>query len=135
MHMSMDLKLESGDDFLLATFTGQVSLSEAIKFCKAVCDTAGERGFQKIIVDCSGLVGALSLGERYELGRTMAEYCLRKSAAFKVATVGKPPTVDGFGSRVAWNRGLVADIFLDQQEAMKWLSAFGSESKSNESRI
>jgi hypothetical protein len=57
----------------------------------------------------------------------MAEYCRSRSITPKIATVGKPPLIDGFAARVAWNRGLIAETFLDVQKAMDWLKAFGSK--------
>jgi hypothetical protein len=70
--------------------------------------------------------------ERYELGRTMAEYCSSRSITPKVATVGKPPLINGFGARVAWNRGLVAETFLELQKATDWLKGFGAKAAAHE---
>jgi len=123
----MDLKVESEDGVLVATAAGWVSLSEAISVFTKACDVAAEMGFDRILVDCLSVEGELSTMDRYELGRTVAEYCTSRSMTAKVATVGKPPLIDGFAARVAWNRGLVAETFLGLQEAMDWLKGFGSK--------
>lgn len=47
--------------------------------------------------------------------------------AAKSWTIGKLPTIDGFAARVAWNRGLLAEVFSEQQAALDWLNAFGSK--------
>ena len=49
----------------------------------------------------------------------------------KVATVGKPPLINGLAARVASNRGLVAETFSELQEAMDWLKGFGSKAASH----
>lgn len=123
----MDLKLESREGFLLATATGRVSLSEALKVYKKSCDAAVRRGFDKILFDFLGLTGELSDLERYELGKQGAEYCLNLSPTLKTAVIGKPPTVDGFVARVASNRGVVVETFPERQAAMDWLNGFGSK--------
>ena len=74
--------------YLVATAAGRISLSEAISVFTKVCDVASERGFDRILVDCLSVEGELSSTDRYELGRTMAEYCNSQSITAKVATVG-----------------------------------------------
>jgi hypothetical protein len=111
------------------TVVGRVSLSEAIGVYKQACDVAAERGFNKILVDGLSVEGELSTLERYEVGRTMAEYCLSRSMNPKIATVGTPPTVNGFGTLVARNRGIVAETFSELQKARDWLNRFDSKAK------
>ena len=123
----VDLKVESKDGVLVATAAGRVSLSEAISVFTKACDVAAERGFDQILVDCLLVEGELSTTERYELGRTMAEYCNSLSITPKIATVGKLPVIDGFAARVAWNRGLIAETFSELQKAIHWLKGFGSK--------
>jgi hypothetical protein len=72
----VDLKV---DELLVATAAGRVSLSEAISVFTKAYDVAAEKGFDHILVDCLSVQGELSTTERYELGRTMAEYCRSRS--------------------------------------------------------
>lgn len=123
----MDLKLDSREGFLLATAAGKVSLKEALDIYKKACDFAAEHGFDRILVDCSAVEGELSDMERYELGRTMAEYCLRRSGSLRIATVGKPPTITGFAALVASNRGVAAETFSELHTAIAWLNSFGAK--------
>jgi len=131
----MDLTFESRDGVLLAKARGGVSLPEAIGVFTKACDLAAERGLNRILVDCLSVEGELSTMERYELGRTVAEYCNSRSMTSAVATVGKPPVVDGFGALVAWNRGLVVKTFSESQEAMDWLIAVYQTTLSETSRV
>jgi hypothetical protein len=44
----------------------------------------------------------------------------------RLAFVGKAPTMDGFGVRVAQNRGLTVEMFSTEQEALSWLDKWPS---------
>ena len=120
----MQLRLASQDDFLLATTSGRISTKEVLRVFKNVIDTATERGFDKILLDFLEVTGELSTLDLYKVGKTMAEHCASKSICPKVAVVGKPPTVTGFGAEVASNRGLTSMTFSERQPAMNWLRAF-----------
>ena len=121
----MELKLEPQDGYLLAAVSGHASLEEAIKCYKQAHDNAASRGMNKILVDCSAVEGVLSELEKYELGRSMAEYSL--GSAMKVAKVTTPPAIAEFVSLVASNRGLTAATFSNRQAAVRWLSSFGAK--------
>ena len=122
-----DLNVDSKEGVLVAAAAGQASLSEAISVFTKACDVAAEKGLERILVDCSSVEGELSTKDRYELGRTVAEYCNTRCTSTKVATVGKLPVIDGFAARVASNRGLVTETFSELQKAMDWLKGFGSQ--------
>ena len=124
---AMQVTLASQDDFFRATATGRVSVKEVLRVFKKVIDTATERGFDKILMDFLAVRGELSAIDLYEVAKTMSEYCASKSIHPKVALVGKPPTVTGFGAQVASNRGLTSMTFLESQSALNWLRAVGSK--------
>jgi hypothetical protein len=128
----MDAKLEFGEGFLLATFTGRVSLNAAIALGKNVCDVAAETGFRNILFDCLAVHGELSIVDRYEIGEAIAEYCKNQSMFPSVALLGKPPTVTGFGAQVARNRALDVKVFSERQAALDWLNRFGSQPRNRE---
>ena len=121
----MDLALESRERFLLATATGQISFKEVLEGCKNMCDAAAERGFGKILFDGLAVEGELSVLERYEIGKTIAEYCRSRSMSPTVALIGNPPAVTGFGAEVALNRGLLVVKFSERQVGMDSLNGFG----------
>ena len=123
----MQVAIASQDDFLLATATGQVSVEEVLSVFKNVIDTATERGFKKILIDFLAVTGELAVVDLYEIGKAMADYCVSKSIYPKVALIGKPPLVTGFGAEVASNRGLTSMTFSERQPALNWLRAFGSK--------
>jgi hypothetical protein len=120
----MDLKLKIADDVLIAELSGHLTMREALRVCMLACDGAEERGFSTFLLDAPAVDGEISDLERYELGKTVAEYCVSQGWSYKVALVGTEPAVNGFGALVATNRGLVARHFREPEEALKWLNAF-----------
>jgi hypothetical protein len=125
----MELRLTPQDDFMLATAAGKVSADEVLRVFTNVIDTATERGLEKILMDFLAVTGKLSVTDLYRIGKTMAEYCTSKSICPKVAVVGLPPTVTGFGAQVASNRGLTSMTFSERQPALNWLRAFGPKAR------
>jgi hypothetical protein len=122
----MQLTLLPQDGFLLATAAGQVSIGEVLRVFKNVIDTATERGIDKILIDFLTVTGRLSDIDRYRIGKAMAEYCRNKSIHPRVAVIGKPPIVTGFGAEVASNRGLTSMTFSESQAALNWLRIVSS---------
>jgi hypothetical protein len=120
----MDLKLELRDHVLVAEISGQLTLREALRVCKLVCDGAAERGFSTYLLDASAVDGELSAIERYELGKTIADYCVAHRWFHRVALIGRETAVRGFAELVAPNRGLVVERFSDRRKALEWLNAF-----------
>jgi hypothetical protein len=101
----MDLKLELRDYILVATVSGQLTLRDALRIGVLVCDGAAERGVSFILMDPSAVNGELSDLERYEVGKTIANYCMKHGWCYRVALLGSEPVVTGFGALVASNRG------------------------------
>ena len=122
--VSMDFTLESRDDVLWVTATGQASLNKAVVVLEKAVDAAVERGTNLILVDCSAVTGKLSVLQQYEVGSLGAEYALQKSKPLKVAVVGQPPVIDGFAALVASNRGVTTETFSDTSNAVEWLNRF-----------
>jgi hypothetical protein len=119
----MDLKLKVANHVLIAEVSGHLTLREALKVCILACDGAGKRGSSTFLMDASAVDGELSIFERYQLGKTVADYCVSHGWSYKVALLGTEPAVNGFGALVASNRGLVATHFRDRKKALEWLDA------------
>jgi hypothetical protein len=119
----MIVDLQSRDDFLLVTAAGRASLGRAVELYKLLVDEAAARGVNSVLLDGSAITGGLSTMEQYQLGKTIADYCLSRSPTLKVAVIRKPP-VDGFGAQVARNRGFIVEVFSEREEALSWLKAF-----------
>ncbi|MGA8677399.1 MAG: hypothetical protein WB621_19465 [Candidatus Acidiferrales bacterium] len=93
-----------------------------MRLLKWAFDVAKEKEVNKILVNTIAVNGALSTFERYTLGVEVVTYLRQREMNPRVAFVGKPPTTDGFGVRVAQNRNLIAEVFSSQEEALNWLS-------------
>jgi len=119
----IELTIAPQEDFLLATGVGRVSTEELLRVLTTVIDASTEQGFDKILLDLSAVMGEVSVMNLYAVGRAMAEYCVNTSIHPKLAVIGKPPTVTGFGAEVASNRGLTSKTFSEIQSALNWLRA------------
>ena len=122
MDLHIDIELQSG--LLLVTAGGTVELEGAVRLLKQVCDTAKEKGINKILVNTLAADGVLSTVERYQLAVEVTAYIKQRQMNPRLAFVGKPPTSDGFGVRVAQNRDLVTSMFSSRQEAINWLNGW-----------
>ena len=119
----MEVKFDARTDFVLATFTGPLSVEALLLAFSKTLDAAVERGIGLILADCSALEGKLTTAERFKIGEDGAAYAFSKSRKLrpKVAVVGKPPLIDGLAAVTASNRGLNAKTFSDVPQALDWL--------------
>jgi len=121
-------KIESKEDYLLVTLAGQLTYSEATVVLIKIRDVATQMGFDRVLVDCLSLSGELSSFERYKLGQILAQHWQKGlSGTPKIAIVGTPPTINGFGALVASNRGFPAKTFSELPKALDWLNRIDSK--------
>ena len=120
MDLHINIELQVG--LLLVTASGTVAFDGALRLLKQVFDTAAEKQVNTILVNGLALDGEFSTLERYSLGVEVAAYLKQRQMNIRIAFVGKPPTVDGFGVRVAQNRGVTVNVFSSQQAALNWLT-------------
>jgi hypothetical protein len=114
-----DEKLQEG--VLLVIAGGTFESVGALRLLKQICDMATEKHVDKIVVNALALDGTVSELNRYEVAVELSTYLRQRGWNYRLAIVGKSPTVDGFGVRVAQNRGLTAEHFSTEQEALNWL--------------
>jgi hypothetical protein len=120
--MDLQITIELQGDLLLVTGNGRVRVDTASRLLKQVCDAAADHQVGKILVNCLAVTGELFPFERYRLGVETADaYLTDREMNVRLAFVGIPPATDGFGVRVARNRGLVTKLFSNPEEARKWL--------------
>ena len=119
--MELYIVSELQGEVLVVTAKGPLSLGSALSLLKQICDTAAENQVGKIFVDSLAVEGELAPFERYRLGTELAEYLIQSQIRVKLALVGKPPVLNGFGARIARNRGISANVFPSHQEALSWL--------------
>jgi hypothetical protein len=103
---------------------GTFNLSEAVSLITDVIAFCRERRVKRLFVDVTGVQGAAipTLVDRF----LMAEEWAHESRGLVAAAMVAPAEYihpQKFGVRVANDLGMVADVFLSETEAMKWLSA------------
>jgi len=124
--MELQITTELKGGMLRVTATGSYTFDAAVRLLKQVLDTAKEKQVSKILVNTLAMDRELSIIDRHILAVEVVEYAKRNQMVPRLAFVGKPPTVDGFGVRVAQNRGLTTDVFSSEQEALNWLEKWPS---------
>ena len=121
LNMDLRIDIELRGSLLFVTATGSLAYDAALRLLKQVCDTAADRQVNKILVNGLALDGKLSTMERYHVGVEVAAHLLQRQMNIRLAFVGKPPAMDGFGVHVAQNRGVTTEMLSTQQEALDWL--------------
>ena len=124
MDLRIDIELQGG--LMLVTARGNLAFDAALRLLKQVCDTAAEKQVNKILVNSLAVDGVLTTMERYQIGVEVAAYIMKLQMKPRLAFVGQPPAMDGFGVRVAQNRGMTVEVFSSQQEALNWLDIWPS---------
>ncbi len=124
MELHIDIELRGG--LLLVTASGEVALDRAVLLLKQAFDTAKEKDVNKILVNTLAVEGELSTFERYRLATGTVAHLRQLEMNPRVAFVGKPPTTNGFGVRVAQNRDVTTQVFDTQQAALNWLNRWPS---------
>jgi uncharacterized protein (DUF2384 family) len=119
--MDLHIDIELQGELMLVTARGDLAFDAALRLLKQVCDTAAEKQIDKILVNSLAVDGELSTFERYRIGVQVAAYIKQRQMSPRLAFVGQPPEIDGFGVRVAQNRGVATEVFSSQQEALNWL--------------
>src|SRR5215475_14657716 len=113
LHSSMEVQ----GALLLVVVNGELSFNAAWDVLKQTYDTALEKQVNLILVDALALEGKLTSFEKYRLGTETVTYFRSRRMYPRIACVGKPPSMDGFGVLVARNRGVAAEMFSNRQEA------------------
>src|SRR5262245_58847074 len=121
--MNCQVDLDTDRDLLLAVVRGTVSFESIWDALKQICDTALQKNLTRILVDAVGAQGILTTTDRYRIGVKFVTYCEAHKLRPRLAFVGQPPVVDGFGVLVAKNRGLGVERFPSSKEALEWVRA------------
>src|SRR5215510_8968300 len=117
--MRLEVDLDVDGSMLVAVVKGPLSFEEGWRVLKQICDTALEKRLNRIIIDGLGAHGVVTAIDRYDIGVKLVAYCGDHRLWPRLAFVGLPPVVDGFGALVAKNRGLATETFPNRQEALE----------------
>src|SRR5262245_48007187 len=102
--------------------SGKVPLREAAALITAAIRVARDKAIRQLLIVTSGWteLPSPSVSERYEFAKEWAEAA---ESSIRIAVVARPELIDHekFGVTVARNRGLIADVFTSEEEALAWL--------------
>jgi hypothetical protein len=126
--MDLHAHIELQGELLVATTTGTVAFEPALKIWKGILDMAAEKKVHKILANALAVDGTLSTNERYQHGVQLTAHLQQLQFNPRVALVGVPPTIDGFGVRVAQNRDVSVELFPSVEAALSWLARWPAPS-------
>ena len=121
--MELQFEVQTQGDLLLVTCTGIATAKSFLELLLQVCNIAAEKKVQKVLFNGLAMSGTASGFERYEIGVKVSEHLLRHNMDLRLAFVGVPPTVDGFGALVAKNRDVKVEVFPTVRQAVAWLGS------------
>lgn len=114
----MELQILEVDTHLSIKAVGQYSLADLYDLFVRVKEESEKRGDKKVILDVTGVAGAVPVMDMHMLG----EHCSRVwKLPFRIAIVSPEWGVNRFFENVAWNRGIRLAVVPDEASAMKWL--------------
>jgi hypothetical protein len=119
--MDLHIDVELRGRLLLVTAGGEIEFEASLRLLKQAFDIAKEKEVSKILVNTLAVDGELSTFERYRLATGLVAHLRQREMNARIAFVGKPPTTNGFGVRVAQNRDVTTEVFDTQQAALNWL--------------
>ena len=113
-------------DYVLVVCTGKYSRAEAYRVGNLAYREAASADRRNVLVDVRRVSGRLpTLFDRFDFGVHIAQLHFEQWPRVRLAVLGDEPMIhaERFGEIVARNRGADARVFVEEQEALKWLLA------------
>lgn len=116
--MPEHLRIDEARGLIIIDSSGKVSVPQIRASIKAVEAVYTEKGINKALVDARNQDQPPSITELYEIASNMP-----RGIRIALLTTGGTTTEDGlrFLETVAKNTGLEVRVFLEQDEALRWL--------------
>jgi hypothetical protein len=122
--MNQPERFSVGDSHAEYRPTGRMSLRQAVQLITEAITYARDHQLRNLLIDTTHLTGfpPPSLFDRYFF---IKEWAGASRGAVRVVLVARPEMIDAgkFGVMVAANHGLIADVFVSDDEALRWLKA------------
>jgi hypothetical protein len=120
--MSINVPLDINDGLCEFRPQGEHSLTEAVALVSAAISYCRDRGVPKLLVNATGLTGVPvpTLVDRFLM---VEEWAQMASGTVVVAMVVLPEYIhpQKFGVRVALEFGLICNVHITEDEALRWL--------------
>ncbi len=110
--------IEGRNGYLYVEYSEPYQFNNLVDMMNEVLVVCETESYQKFLVNISDMTGKVAPMERFELAVKGASLFLYKG---KYAVVYRKEEINRFAETVSVNRGLNARIFIDMDEAMKWL--------------
>ncbi|MFO0960512.1 MAG: hypothetical protein U0800_24270 [Isosphaeraceae bacterium] len=103
---------------------GTVTLDEAVRLVGEAITAARSARIDGLLADITGLTG-FDPPDTFQRFRAIEAWVEAAAGRVCLAVVAPPEMIDPrkFGVTVASNRGMVSNIFADEDEALAWLDA------------
>ena len=120
--MDMSLAPDAIDGFPVIVASGPITEDSLVVLGAFVRKTCDEGGVQGAIIDCKDIEGALSPESIY---RATPAFSITIGQDIKVAYINPPaswsPADDQFSRDLAYNRGVMLEVFDTADDAAHWL--------------
>jgi hypothetical protein len=114
------IEIQNKGAYLLVDYSGDFTLEGAKECIDSYVDACAEQNCSRVLLDTRKMTGRLGIMDRYKMGR----YAIKtKVQEIRTAMIGTKSYVlpDRFLENVASNLGVDVKVFLDTDEALKWL--------------
>ncbi len=107
---------------LLVKLRGAAEFHAGLRLYREILDLAKEEQVKGVLMDCLEVSGTLPDHTRQRIATELTAYLKeRQLNDLQLATVGRPPTVTGYGARVAREHGAAMEVFTTVEAARAWL--------------
>ena len=107
-------------EYLLVNAEGPRTVSELRKAHEELASYCKQHNIKRVVADSRGMVGELSELDMLELGTHMK--MLVHAGIERFAIIMPEEDYTDFGGTVATNRGVPTKIFINLEEAKKWIT-------------
>lgn len=120
MLSSDELDVARHEDYVEIRFKGTFNPAAARGVVDTLAKASGDTGLPRVLLDCRGMRGPLTIVDRFEVAEYGADALARHIV---VALVGREGDIlpDNFFENVAQSRGVRVKVFTDAREAVTWL--------------
>jgi len=118
--MEHRIEIQNKGDYLLVDYSGNFTLQGAKECIDKYVEACNELNCSKVLLDTRHMTGPLGIMDRYKMGRYAIKTKVQK---IRTAMIGTKSYVlpDRFLENVARNLGVDVKVFLDPDEAVRWL--------------
>ena len=120
--MKANIKFVKTKDFLKTTASGELNLAESMKVLHRIAEFNRQDNSHDMLIDVRETTSVLTLSDIYELVSEVGRH--RQYFRKKIAILlGPQHDIDKarFLQMTAENRGYRVDVFMDFEDAVKWL--------------